>query len=382
MPMFLSAIDDFSDFVKMKYGKSREKRKFRDPRRKKIYETVHLTDEQIRETNELFIKNYGKKVPLTWHRHFTAFTGNFDKNYLPELLFIPELQHFLNFDVDRYKILADKNFLPLVAKAIGVKMPRTIVCRIRGAYRDADGKKLSYEQVLEKLTAAGTFFLKPSVDTSSGRGCRLVSLKDGKDAESGDTLEKIIAAAGEDFVAQERIVCSDEIRALYPYGVNTFRVITYRWKDDIRVLPVIMRIGSGGGHVDNAHAGGMFIATDDDGTLHKTAFTEFNKRFDRHPDTDIVFDGYKIGSLPTVVQTAKRLHEALPQIGIVNWDFTVDASNEAVLVEANIGGGSIWLPQTAHGKGAFGEQTPEILRWIRNMEKLPKHKRVKHTFGK
>ena len=44
----------------------------------------------------------------------------------------------------------------------------------------------------------------------------------------------------------------------------------------------------------------------------------------------------------------------LPEIGVVNWDFTVDHNNNPVLIEANIGGGSIWLTQMANGRLADG----------------------------
>jgi hypothetical protein len=120
----------------------------------------------------------------------------------------------------------------------------------------------------------------------------------------------------------------------------------------------------GGSFTDNASAGGIFVAVDDDGTLHKSAFTEYRKEYTVHPDTDIVFEGQKIEHLDKVIALAKRLQLAIPQVGVVNWDFTIDESGEPVLIEANmkndVQAGSIWLPQMAHGKGAFGENTASI----------------------
>ena len=142
-----------------------------------------------------------------------------------------------------------------------------------------------------------------------------------------------------------------------------------------------MRIGQGGNYLDNAHAGGMFIAIDDDGTLHKKAFTEFNNQYFEHPDSKIVFDGYKINLFPKVLESAKRMHRLLPQVGIVNWDFTIDENGNPVLIEANISGGSIWLIQIAHGKGAFGNATIEILEWIKYMNKASYEDKRKYKFG-
>ena len=76
------------------------------------------------------------------------------------------------------------------------------------------------------------------------------------------------------------------------------------------------------------------------------------------------------------------MHEMVPQIGVVNWDFTVDEKGEPVLIEANISGGSVWLPQMAHGVGAFGEQTKEVLQWLRFMKKLKPSERKAYVGGK
>ena len=111
--------------------------------------------------------------------------------------------------------------------------------------------------------------------------------------------------------------------------------MTYIWKGQIDVVPVVMRIGRNGNYLDNAHAGGMFIALDKDGTLHKHAFTEFREVFLRHPDTHLRFEGYQIPLLPKVVEAAQRMHTAIPQLGVVNWDFTIDEEGNPVLIEAN-----------------------------------------------
>ena len=70
---------------------------------------------------------------------------------------------------------------------------------------------------------------------------------------------------------------------------------------------------------------------------------------------------------------------AIPQVRIVNWDFTIDQDGEPILIEANmkndVQAGSIWLPQMAHGKGAFGENTAKILQYLRKAKKKPLSKR-------
>ena len=134
--------------------------------------------------------------------------------------------------------------------------------------------------------------------------------------------------------------------------------------------------------MDNAHAGGMFIAINDDGTLHETAFTEFNDQYTKHPDTGFVFNEAKISNFDKVMKAATDLHGAIPQIGIVNWDFTIDQDGDPVLIEANMNNGkqsgSIWLPEIAHGKGAFGKNTKEILQYLKSVRGIPKSKQKEY----
>lgn len=359
-----------------------EIKKYKAPERKKIINTVILSNEQKQKIDHLYSKNYGKKIPYTWHRTYTAYTGKFDERYFPELLYIPEFEYYMTPRFDYRYVFADKNVIPIIAKYVGIKMPELIVSKTAGIYRDEKLYYLSQEEAVNLLKWGGEMFLKPSVESSSGKKCQLVNFVEGYDKITGNSVEEICKNLGENFVAQKVIRCHESIRRLHPQSVNTFRVTTYRWKQEIRYFPILMRIGVGMVCVDNAHAGGIFVAIDEDGKLHSKAFTEFNKQFTEHPDTHIRFAGYKIEHFEQVLIAAKRLHYAIPQVGVVNWDFTINESGEAVLVEANMaGGGSLWLPEMSHGKGVFGDNTEEVLRWLKIMRKTRKDKREHIYYG-
>lgn len=128
--------------------------------------------------------------------------------------------------------------------------------------------------------------------------------------------------------------------------------------------------------------GGVFIAVDDNGTLHKTAFTEYRAKYTEHPDSKVVFENCKIPLVVDVLRSAKRLHMAIPEIGVVNWDFTLDVEGKPVLIEANIRCGSPWMSEMAHGRGPFGEDTAKILRWMRVMKGLKVNDRGNFSFGR
>ncbi len=372
---------DIIDRLEIAQKRKGEIKKYKDPRRMSIYSQTELSFEQKQAIDELYIGNYGRKIPYTWHQHFTAFTGNFDKNYFPELLFIPEFEHFMNLKKENCIALADKSITGLLAKALEIDSPKIIVSATGGIFRDERFQQIDVSQVISILSEIGEVFCKPSIDSSSGMGCRVVDLKAGKDKISGKSIETILNELGKDFLIQEKIQCHEKVKALHPNSVNTFRVMTYRWKDGIRVLPVIMRIGQGKSFLDNAHAGGMFIAINNDGQLHKTAFTEFHESFEVHPDSKIIFKDHIIPFVPQVIETAKRLHMAYPDIGVISWDFTIGRNGSPILIEANLMYQSVWLPEIAHGCGAFREDTAEILRWMKTMKSLKKSERYKIRYG-
>lgn len=80
-----STFKRFMTSVQYYFSRRSEIKKFQDPRRVEIYSKVTLSKEQKNEIDAFYLKFYGAKIPYTWHRHFYAMTGKFDKKYFPEL---------------------------------------------------------------------------------------------------------------------------------------------------------------------------------------------------------------------------------------------------------------------------------------------------------
>ena len=132
------------DRIHMLRSRQAELAKIRDPRRVRIHEKVKLTPKQMEEIDQLYVGNYGKRIPYVWHKHFMAYTGKFDPAYIPELLFIPEFERFMNADAHYVKAFEDKAVLPIMAKAVGVEMPTTIFSVVDGMYRDAENEHTQF----------------------------------------------------------------------------------------------------------------------------------------------------------------------------------------------------------------------------------------------
>ena len=367
-------VNSVDEYIHQRKRKS-EIRKFQDSRRIAIYSQISLSKEQEAQIDDVYVKNYGEKIPYTWHRHYTAFTGNFDPYYFPELLFIPEFERYMieKRDYGYARVFNDKNILPLLANAANVVMPHAFFSCANGYVYDEQQQYITINKIKD---ISGEYFVKPTVGSSSGTGCQIVNLTNGIDEKTGKNITDILNSKGDNWVIQNRVKCNKSISDIYPDGVNTFRIMTYLWNGIIHHAPIILRIGQGGSYLDNAHAGGMFIALEDDGTLHHKAFTEFRTVFTEHPDTHLKFEGYKIPLLPKVIQAAVRCHSLIPQLGCINWDFTLNEQGLPLLIEANMGAAGIWIFEMAHGKGPFGELTPEILQWLRVMNRTKKTERI------
>ena len=186
-----------------------------------------------------------------------------------------------------------------------------------------------------------------------------------------------------DFVIQKKLKCHASIAEIYSGSVNTFRIVTYLWHGNIIHCPLVLRIGRGNACVDNASSGGMFIAVDDDGTLHANARTEFGLSFSEHPDTHIIFEGRKISFVDKLITAVKKMHSQIPQVGMINWDFTIDQEGSPVMIEGNMFyGGGYFLVQESHERGILGDNTAEILQWLREIQKAKRTERPKFMYGK
>ena len=108
---------------------------------------------------------------------------------------------------------------------------------------------------------------------------------------------------------------------------------------------------------------------------------EYGKKFEFHPDTKVFFKDCKISHFEKVLQAALKAHKAIPQIGVANWDFTLDEDADVILIETNLEFGSPWLFQMVNGCSVFGKDTAEILRWTNKIKHTPISERHKFAFG-
>lgn len=333
-------------------------------RKENLWSRVELTPEQETEIQSYWSGIYGKQISSKWHRLYQSYMGVFDKRYFPEILYSTKLERLLS--PEKYNsVLADKYLITSIFKGGGYKTPVTFVANTSGVFTNSQREVISQLEAKSILENIGACVMKPTIDTSSGQNVMILDMKDGKDVKTGMASDELFRKYKQNYIVQERIEQSDVLNKLYPKALNTFRVVTYICEGKVYCAPVALRIGRGGAEVDNIHAGGITIGIDNNCCLRKYAFTEMGDRFEKHPDTGVAFEGYKITKLQDIKELAKRLHGRIPMIKMISWDWTIDSNETPVLIETNLSGQSVWFPQMVNGEPFFGDNTPYFANLIR-----------------
>lgn len=318
------------------------------------WQQVEFTSEQIQEIEQL----YGAGVDTRWHRYYQYFTGKFDAKYLPEILYSTVMESKMN----PRKIaneMEDKSRIPHIYGPVSdLRIPKTVVVNTSGIFQDENGDILTKAQaedaVREYLRSYGSAILKPIRDTGSGQG--VIALQ-------ANTFEGFVY--DRDFIVQERIKNQEDLKVLNPHSLNTMRVMTYICDEQYWCAPLLLRMGSGVTHLDNAHAGGIFIGVKNNGDFCREAYSEYGEKHTFHPYSKIVFEGYRIRNVDRVMKAAIACHKRTPHLKMVSWDLTLDDNGTPVLIEANMFGQSVWLPQIAHGVSIFEDNTEKMLQKYR-----------------
>ncbi|MDC1998287.1 sugar-transfer associated ATP-grasp domain-containing protein [Bacteroides uniformis] len=169
--------------------------------------------------------------------------------------------------------------------------------------------------------------IKPALETGQGHGVFCFHQ---------DNLivspEQYLHSLGDNFIIQERVKQHAEVAKLNPSSLNTFRVVTYRERDNVYILNVTLKIGHKGEIVDNGHAGGYFVGTNKDGTLKKWVYSlnPFSKK--EMTESGIKVDGLPVPSFHKLKETVCELSLLLPYHRIVGWDMAIDENGNPLLV--------------------------------------------------
>lgn len=330
----------------------------------------------VEEVKKYWKRHYHKNIDPMIHIAFMNYTGEKNLRIVDPKTSWNEIIPFFN-DQQMNSVYQDKNLYDKLIPSD--RAVETVLKRAYGLYFDQHDNWLDTSDALKEiLSFKEDFIVKPS-NTNNGKDINKLYYHDGLlflDDEKL-TLEALEALYGANFsvqkVVQQHAVMSDP----HPDSVNTLRMVTLRWKDEIRYLLTFAKFGASGKVLDNTSAGGVSIGVKDNGEFMETALDRSFKIHTEHPTTGLPFKD--IGPIPNFDQFKQYvidLHKNILHHDFVSWDIAVGDDGLPVFLEANFKGGT-WFYQLLSEKSLFGDLTEEILEHVyreRNDKNSPRHK--------
>ena len=275
------------------------------------------------------------------------------------------LRNILNFrQRENLQTLYTFNYLALArdkfvfyqyCKSLGMPYPKTIALVSKGEVSWYNGEKMEFSSFETFLQHDMDAFCK-EVNGESGKGAFPLHIEQEKifvqeKLISIDELKERFGRAT--FIVQERLKNHPDIDAVYSKSLNTIKLITFLNEDGtVDFFDAFMRFGAGGGYVDNASQGGVFVGIEKDGTLQEQGYHEPGVKKNLvvqgvHPDTGTRFGGMKIPYWEEMLAAAKDFHKFFYGIPSMGWDIAITPYG-FVFTET----GEDWeipLPQVTHG---------------------------------
>lgn len=259
--------------------------------------------------------------------------------------FIERKENQISKDSKNYIIVThDKFVASQYMESLGFPIPRTIaIINNNRILLPKSGEEFPLEYlVTEKKALFKDCICKPVADCA-GRGVFHMEIKEDdislnhKKIEQ-DKLHDLFS--GSKYILQERVIQHEEMSKLNPHSVNTIRLVTCIGKQKIQPFSAGVRIGIKGNITDNWHTGGILIRLNmETGCLDRYGFTlpeHKGRKYEKHPETNVKFDGYKIPYCHQAIEMATKLHKYFYCAHSIGWDIAITKEGP-VIIEANQG---------------------------------------------
>ncbi len=166
-------------------------------------------------------------------------------------------------------------------------------------------------------------------------------------------------------IVEEYVKQHQEIKKLYPYSVNTLRIVTVKKDSVLSIVFACMRLGNGKDNVDNLNHGGIAVIIDDSkGELIGVGADRNNNAYKAHPVTGIVFEGFKIPYFKEAVRMIEEASVLIPNLNYVGWDIAITEDGPLIIEANHFPGHDIYQlpPHTAKDQTGIDLRFKRILR--------------------
>lgn len=324
------------------------------------------------EGEDAYLQKWGvlsSKVEPYSYRFFSHYCGP-TPNIVPEDIGHTCIEEVLN-PLALRPVYSDKNLFPKIFGEENV--PRTIVCRINGSQLLDAEYKIAEKELSEYIGEANSLILKPTVDSSSGRGIvKFIKKGDVYVSTDGETVlsKAFLESYRKDFCLQEAVEQHDFMNKLCPTAVNTIRLCLYRSVKDEkpRVTASTLRIGKNGAIIDNACAGGKFTGVNvKTGELGKFVMDKYGNKENVYNEIDFSQGAFVVPNWKEVIAFAEYVGTKILHHRLIALDIALNKEGKPVLIEFNIEWFGFWIYEYMNQE-VFGEYTDEIIEYCKKMK--------------
>ena len=321
--------------------------------------TCKLTPDEIQRVERL----WGSLVDVISLKEYEMYKKmcGFDERFLTHFNYLPLIARRLN-DYHYTKFFEDKGLLGFLVPN-ELKFPICYVRCINGEYYNNEMAQISKYEALNICVKQDSILVKPSKDSSGGKGIRIIRLSECNEKERHNLVLDILENYGKDYVLQQVIKQHPLISRFNDTSVNTFRVITLYLNGEFSVLSIILRIGQKGSVVDNLSSGGLMVAIDEDGKMHNEGMTLNLER--KKSYNGIILGEQRIDFMPHILQRIKCAHEkSFPLCKFIGWDVCIDKDGQPIVIEVNSSQPGVRGSQVLTGP-IFGNRTQEVIDYCK-----------------
>ncbi|WP_462421502.1 sugar-transfer associated ATP-grasp domain-containing protein [Salinicoccus sp. Marseille-QA3877] len=319
----------------------------------------------IKDVQNFWKNKTNRKVDPALHIAYMNLTGIKDKRLVTAgVMHYEVLPVFNDYSLTDY--YGDKNIYDLLIDSS--RSATTVLRNIRGKYFDPDYNIIdpeTAESIL--LNIDSSMIIKPS-KSNNGAGIKKLTVQHDKIyiGEEHVTIRQLLKKFKENFIIQEMLEQHPNMAAPHPASVNTIRMLTFRWKNEVKYLLAFARFGSNDDIRDNASVDvSPRVGIKDSGEFFEYGISQNLEIITHHPTTG--FEMAKLKPIPNYEefkQFVKDSHKNLLHVDLVSWDIAVGKDGKPVFIEANFAGSTAFY-QLISQKSMFGDITEEVMEHVK-----------------
>ena len=262
-------------------------------------------------------------------------------------------------------LLRNKSLFSIVGEKWGFPVVGELARIVNGEIKDSQ-----WNSILDLIHHHPHLFVKP-INGQKGEGIIEIDVQDDVfycNAERKSCQEVIAQINGlsrlNELIVQKKIVQHHLLSVLHKQSVNTLRVVTINnlhtsEPSDVVLVGSELRVGCGDNCTDNISAGGLKIGVKD-GCLDKYGFygKHLGTKTMIHPDSNIIFEGYRLPYYDESIELCKSFHAKLKEIHLIAWDVAITEEGP-VLIEGNDSCGTDFQVLYGPMKDFYNKYLPE-----------------------